>query len=87
MAKTALSGTYAWRGDLSLVENVFSPEDPDINPLNAELNPICYLLALLGAHHFHHVSRIWVKYLYEKEPACSGKKFWPLRFRYNQFSQ
>ena len=22
------------------------------NPLNAELNPICYLLALLGAHHF-----------------------------------
>jgi len=23
-----------------------------INPLNPELNPICYLLALLGAHHF-----------------------------------
>jgi len=31
-----------------------------INPLNAELNPICCLLALLGAHHFLHVSRIWV---------------------------
>jgi len=31
-----------------------------INPLNAELNPICYLLALLGAHHFLHVSRIRV---------------------------
>ena len=30
------------------------------NPLNAELNPICYLLALL-AHHFLHVSRIRVK--------------------------
>ena len=30
------------------------------NPLNAELNPICYLLALLGAHHFLHVSRIRV---------------------------
>ena len=29
-----------------------------LNPLNAELNPICYLLALLGAHHFLHVSRI-----------------------------
>jgi len=29
-----------------------------INPLNAELNPICYLPALLGAHHFLHVSRI-----------------------------
>jgi len=31
------------------------------NPLNAELNPICYLLALLGSHHFLHVSRIRVK--------------------------
>jgi hypothetical protein len=30
------------------------------NPLNAELNPICYLLALLGAHHFLHISRIRV---------------------------
>jgi len=32
------------------------------NPLNAELNPICYLLALL-AHYFLHVSRIRVKSL------------------------
>ena len=32
------------------------------NPLNPELNPICYLLALL-AHHFLHVSRIRVKLL------------------------
>jgi len=31
------------------------------NPLNAELNPICHLLALLGAHHILHVSRIRVK--------------------------
>jgi len=31
---------------------------PTINPLNPELNPICSLLALLGAHHFLHVSRI-----------------------------
>ena len=31
-----------------------------INPLNPELNPICYLLALLGAHHFLHVSRLRV---------------------------
>ena len=29
--------------------------------LNAELNPICHLLALLGAHHILHVSRIRVK--------------------------
>jgi len=34
-----------------------------LNPLNPELNPICYLLALLGAHHFLHVSRIRVKLL------------------------
>jgi hypothetical protein len=32
------------------------------NPLNAELNPICHLLALLGAHLIFHVSRIRVKY-------------------------
>ena len=32
------------------------------NPLNPELNPICYLLALL-AHHFLHVSRRRVKSL------------------------
>jgi len=34
-----------------------------INPLNPELNPMCCLLALLGAHHFLHVSRIRVKSL------------------------
>ena len=34
-----------------------------VNPLKPELNPICYLLALLGAHHFLHVSRIRVKSL------------------------
>ena len=33
------------------------------NPLNPELNTICYLLALLGAHHFLHVSRMRVKLL------------------------
>jgi hypothetical protein len=31
------------------------------NPLNAELNPICHLLALLGAHLIFHVSSIRVK--------------------------
>jgi len=33
-----------------------------LNPLNAELNPICHLLALLGVH-FLHVSRIRVNSL------------------------
>jgi len=31
-----------------------------VNPLNAELNPICHLLALLGAHHIFHVSGLRV---------------------------
>jgi len=47
------------------------------NSLKPELNSICYLLALLGAHHFLHVSRIKVKlltfrllmsYIYMKHP-------------------
>ena len=38
------------------------PTRIQINPLKPELNPICYLLALL-AHHFLHVSRIRVKSL------------------------
>jgi hypothetical protein len=29
-----------------------------VNPLNAKLNPICHLLALLGTHTIFHVSRI-----------------------------
>jgi len=36
----------------------------NINPLNAELNPICHLRALLGAHHILHVSTIRVKVLF-----------------------
>jgi hypothetical protein len=32
-----------------------------LNPLNAELNPICHLLALVGAHPILYVSRIRVK--------------------------
>jgi hypothetical protein len=31
-----------------------------LNPLNAKLNPICHLLALLGAHPILHISRITV---------------------------
>jgi hypothetical protein len=33
-----------------------------INSLHAQLNPICHLLALLGAHHILHVSRIRVNH-------------------------
>jgi hypothetical protein len=42
-----------------------------INPLNAELNPICHLLALLGAHHIFHVSGLRVNPLNtELNPIC-----------------
>jgi hypothetical protein len=40
-----------------------------INPLNAELNPICHLLALLGTHIILHVSRIRVNILLHIIPA------------------
>jgi len=43
--------------------NLFSLMMIQVNPLKPELNLICYLLALLGAHHFLHVSRIRVKLL------------------------
>ena len=46
---------WLWGGRVDDSEN--------FNPLNPELNPICYLLALLGAHHFLHVCRIRVKLL------------------------
>ena len=44
-----------------------------INPSDAELNPICHLLALLGAHHILHVSRIRIKHLLIKN--CGYHKF------------
>ena len=47
-----------WQAVLDTIRNFFF----NINPLKPELNPICYLLALL-AHHFLHVSRIRVKSL------------------------
>jgi len=34
-----------------------------INPLNTKLNPICHLLALLGAHYIFHVSGLRVNVL------------------------
>jgi hypothetical protein len=42
--------------DLSDIENVSL-----FNPLDFELNPICHLLTLAGAHNFVYVSRIIVK--------------------------
>jgi hypothetical protein len=48
-----------------------STQNNTINSLNTELNPICHLLALLGAHHILHVSRIRVNPLNaELNPIC-----------------
>ena len=47
---------YQFQPDTQFLHKLYK-----INPLNPELNPICYLLALLGAHHILHVSRIRVK--------------------------
>ena len=41
--------------------NKVVPVISKFNPLNAELNPICHLLALLGAHRILHISSIRVK--------------------------
>jgi len=49
--------TYASAGPA----RVTVPATLHLNPVNAKLNPICHLLALLGAHHILHVSRIRVK--------------------------
>ena len=38
----------------------FIKHAPQFHPLNAELNPICLLLALLGAHPILHISKIRV---------------------------
>jgi hypothetical protein len=43
------------------------------NPLNSELNPICHLQALLGAHHIFHVSGLGVNG-YEMICCDSGRK-------------
>ena len=45
--------TKAYKGSVGVPPFIF-------NPLKAELYPICHLLALLGAHHILHVSRVRV---------------------------
>ena len=53
---TYLGPHILYRTGLLLIFNMIS----SFNPLNAKLNPICHLLALLGAHHILHISRIRV---------------------------
>ena len=54
------SGVNTWRCSGLLDKEHIGLE---FNPLNPELNPICYLLALLGAHRFLHVRGLRVKSL------------------------
>jgi len=59
---------FSWKqqnyaGHVSIARPSSARRFRTFNPLNAELNPICFLLALLGAHHFLHFSRIRVKSL------------------------
>jgi hypothetical protein len=44
--------------DKNKTENIRQIFYQYFNPSNVELNSICHLLALLGAHHILHVSRI-----------------------------
>jgi hypothetical protein len=59
-----------------------------LTTLNAKLNPICHLLALLGAHHIFHVSRIRVKNRTDFLSPDSAFFFLPknLRFNYTKYS-
>jgi hypothetical protein len=50
--------THFYREDGSSMPTATMIPIYKINPLNDELNPICHLRALLGAHHILHVSRI-----------------------------
>jgi hypothetical protein len=51
-------------------------ESPSINRLNAELNPICHLLALLGVQLIFHVSSIRVKWRYGDKPLKMLKAYY-----------
>jgi len=77
---------WTWCHNISSYSLQHTAKNYKINPLNAELNPICYLLALLGAHHFLHISRIRVKLLLTiwakhasliwRDPGASLLTFW-----------
>jgi len=43
-----------------------------LKTVNAELNPICHLLILLGAHHVLYISKIRVKLAKHHKPVLDG---------------
>jgi len=56
-----------WRTVRRNPTRILSKINYGFNPLNAELNTICHLLALLGTHHILHVSRIRVNKVRSKQ--------------------
>jgi hypothetical protein len=56
-----VEGTTGSCGENCVTGDVDGTEEISINPLNAELNPICHLLALLGGAYIVDVSRLKVK--------------------------
>jgi len=55
------SGNACYLSVQNLLSSSLLSKNLKINPLNAKLNPICHLLALLGALHIIHVSGVRVK--------------------------
>jgi len=58
--------------------------DPHLNPLNAELNPICHFLALLGAHHILHLSRIGLITCRNQILPSNGRRFFLLFWEFRK---
>jgi septal ring factor EnvC (AmiA/AmiB activator) len=67
LRKTSIRIQYTYYQNIHTLQNLHKHKhykthtNTHINSLNAELNPICHLLALLGAHPIFHFSRIRVK--------------------------
>ena len=57
------------------------------NPLNAELSPICHLLALFGAHHILQVSRIRVNRLCMTYLTYTENKFYVMHTVINSYTR
>ena len=67
--------SYTTRSEKRKYSGIIKNEALSVNPLRAELNPICHLLALLEAHHILHVSRIRVnsrRSFEVRHPRCVG---------------
>jgi hypothetical protein len=57
------------------IEEIMARMGGSFNLLNAELNPICHSLALLGAHPILHISRIRVNKDGKRKDSKKGSKW------------